>query len=105
MFSTWAGPNCKKFIHEAKMDNVAAEPGRKEKSVHIAVGFFFFANYLIITMFLGLPFTFFHGGILTGMLTVTAVGVLSRITANWELESIARAQVGALQLPTYYNTA
>ena len=85
-----------KMEESSKLDqgNAAVEPDHKEKGVHITVGFFLFANYLIITTFLGLPFTFFYGGIVTGLVTVTAVGVLSRITANWELEAMARAQVG-----------
>ena len=64
--------------------------------MHIAVGFFLFANYMLVTSFLGLPFAFFHGGVLAGILTLAVVAAASRITANWLLEVMARAQVSAL---------
>ena len=90
---------------KSERDSVAEEKG----TVHITVGFFLFVNYMLITTFLGLPFAFFHGGILAGLLTLAVIGTASRITANWVMEVTARAQVSSLSVShtkcVLYSTA
>lgn len=52
-------------------------------------------NYEVGTGFLGIPFAFFHGGILAGTLTMIVAAFVSWNTAIWVLEVMSRAQVGA----------
>lgn len=63
------------------------------KTVSLFTGYFFFINYVVGTGFLGLPFAFYFGGILAGIFTLMAVSFISYNTANWTLETMARAQV------------
>lgn len=71
--------------------------GQKEeseiKSVNIYVGFFFMVNFVLGTGFLGLPFTFFHGGLLVGACTLLFIAFMTWQTALYELEAMGRAQV------------
>ena len=66
---------------------------RETNNLPIWVGFFFIANYLLVTGFLGMPFAFFHGGMLAGAAALFFVTVIFWITAGWMLETMARAQV------------
>ena len=63
------------------------------KTVNIIIGFFFLINYELGMGFLGIPFAFFHGGILTGVFTLLSAAFVTWITATWVLEVMARAQV------------
>ena len=67
--------------------------GGDAKKVHIALSFFFLVNYQLGMGFLGLPFGFFHGGILAGALTLAVMCLLCYGTAMWLLEILSRAQV------------
>ena len=67
--------------------------GGDAKKVHIVLGCFFLDNYQLVMEFLGLPFGFFHGGILTGALTLAVMCLLCYGTAMWLLEVLSRAQV------------
>ena len=70
-----------------------ARDGGDSKKVHIVLSFFFLVNYQLGMGFLGLPFGFFHGGILAGALTLAVMCLLCYGTAMWLLEVLSRAQV------------
>ena len=57
-------------------------------------------NFVLGTGFLGIPFAFFHAGLLAGVVTLAAITFITWNTAIWELECMARAQVQILLL--YY---
>ena len=63
------------------------------KTVPIYFAFFFVLNYTIGTGYLGIPFVFYHSGIITGVFTLLAVSIGSYIGAMWLIEAMARAQV------------
>ena len=63
------------------------------KTVSLIVGFFFLVNYQMATGFLGIPFSFFQGGLLAGALTLLVIAFVSWVAAIWVLEVMARAQV------------
>lgn len=63
------------------------------KTVNIIVGYFFLVNYQLGMGFLGIPFSFFHGGLLAGALTLLVAAFVCWIAAIWVLEVMARAQV------------
>ena len=63
------------------------------KTVNIVVGFFFIVNCQVGMGFLGIPFSFFHGGLLAGALTLLVTSFVSWIAAIWVLEAMGRAQV------------
>ena len=67
--------------------------GETTNNLPIWVGFFFIANYLLVTGFLGMPFAFFHGGMLAGVAALFVVTAIFWISAGWMLETMARAQV------------
>lgn len=50
-------------------------------------------NFVLGTGFLGLPFSFFHGGLLAGACTLLVVGFMTWQSALYELEAMGRAQV------------
>ena len=64
-----------------------------EKTVNIFVGFFFMVNFVLGTGFLGIPFGFFHGGLIAGVFTLGVISIMTWLTSLWELEAMARAQV------------
>jgi len=66
------------------------------KTIPIYFVFFFIINYTMGTGFLGVPFACYHAGIITGLLTNLAVGLLSYVGAIWLIESMARAQVSCM---------
>lgn len=66
---------------------------RGPRTVSVFLGFFFMVNFILGTGFLGIPFGFFHGGIIAGTLTIMVVGIISWLCALWMLDSMARAQV------------
>lgn len=63
------------------------------KTINIFVGFLFFVNFQMGTGFLGIPFAFFHGGLLAGAATLVLASFVNWITAIWLLETLSRAQV------------
>ena len=68
--------------------------GAKEGSgFHIGFGASFIANYLLVTVFLGVPFAFFHGGILAEAVSLVIIAVINWISVGWVLEVMARSQV------------
>jgi len=71
----------------------AADDGVKLIPIYFV--FFFVINYTMGTGFLGIPFSFYHAGIITALLTNLVVGFLSYVGAIWLLESMARAQVSS----------
>jgi len=71
----------------------AADDG--EKAIPVYFVFFFVINYTMGTGFLGMPFSFYHAGIITALLTNLVLGFLCYVGAIWLIESMARAQVSA----------
>lgn len=69
--------------------NVSSQP----QTVNLVVGFLFLINYELGTGFLGIPFAFFHAGLLTGIITLTVATFLAWNAAIWVVEVMARAQV------------
>ena len=63
------------------------------KTVSLVTGYFFFVNFIVGTGFLGMPFAFYFGGIVAGVLTLMVVSFISYNAANWTVEAMARTQV------------
>ena len=63
------------------------------RSVGILSGFFFMINFVVGTGFLSVPYAFFHAGVLSGAITLIVLSFISWNTANWVVETMARAQV------------
>ena len=63
------------------------------KTVGLFTGYFFIINFVIGTGFLGIPYSFYNGGILAGAITLILVSFVSGNTAVYTVESMARAQV------------
>ena len=63
------------------------------KSVNIFLAFFFMVNYCLGTGFLGIPFSFFYAGYLAAIPTLLLIAFVSWNNAEWEIETMARAQV------------
>ena len=63
------------------------------KTIPIYFVFFFVLNYTIGTGYLGIPFVFYHSGLITGVFTLLAISTLCYIGAMWLIEAMARAQV------------
>ena len=63
------------------------------KTINIFIGFLFFVNFQMGTGFLGIPFAFFHGGLLAGAGTLVLASFVNWVTAIWVLETLSRAQV------------
>ena len=85
-----------RFIWNAGVKNKDEEDESHQaspKTVSIIVGFSFLINYTVGMGILGIPFAFFHEGILTGIVTLLIVAFVSWIAAIWVLEVMARAQV------------
>ena len=78
---------------EGDSDNKQDENQVRPKTVNIAIGFFFLINYDMGVGFLGIPFAFFHEGMLAGMITLLPAAFATWNTATWVLEVMARAQV------------
>ena len=81
---------------DAILDCLPCYPSKEkasQKTVSIIVGFFFMVNYQMATGFLGIPFSFFQGGLLAGALTLLVIAFVSWVAAIWVLEVMARAQV------------
>lgn len=68
---------------------------KEPKSVGLVSGFFFNINFIVGTGFLSVPYAFYRAGILTSSLTLLALSIISWNTANWIIETMARAQVSS----------
>ena len=66
------------------------------KTIPIYFVFFFVLNYTLGTGYLGIPYVFYHSGIITGTLTLLVITTLSYTGAMWLIEATARAQVWSL---------
>ena len=67
--------------------------GDHPKTITIFISFFFLVNFVLGAGFLGIPFTFFHGGVFAGACTLVVISFTAWKTAVYELETMARAQV------------
>ena len=65
----------------------------KPKTVNIFLGFFFMVNFVLGTGFLGVPYSFYRSGVIAGALTLVCISVITWMSALWEVETMARAQV------------
>ena len=63
------------------------------RSVGILSGFFFMINFVVGTGFLSVPYAFYHAGVVSGAITLIILSFISWNTANWVVETMARAQV------------
>ena len=63
------------------------------RSVNIFFGFFLMVNLVLGTGFLSIPYAYFHGGILSGIITMLCITFLSWLCAIWVIETMARSQV------------
>ena len=66
---------------------------QKIRSVGILSGFFFMINFVVGTGFLSVPYAFYHAGVVSGAVTLIFLSFISWNTANWVVETMARAQV------------
>lgn len=64
------------------------------KTVNTFLGFFFLINYCLGTGFLGVPYSFYYAGYLAAIPTLLLVVFVAWNAVRWELEVMARAQVG-----------
>ena len=72
---------------------IRKQESQDEKTVNIVVGFSFIVNIILGTGFLGIPYSFFHGGLIAGACTLVVISIMTWLTALWEVEVMARAQV------------
>jgi hypothetical protein len=68
------------------------EKKKGPKSINIFLGFFFMVNFCLGTGFLGVPFSFFYAGYLAAIPTLLVIAFVSWNNAEWEVETMARAQ-------------
>lgn len=88
--------SCRPFDLMKMLSNCCCSQKQKEAGPHtvtIFVGIFFFVNFVLGVGFLGIPFAFFHGGIIAGVGSLIVVVFLAWNTALFEIETMARAQV------------
>ena len=64
------------------------------KSVNILLGCFFLINYNLGSSYLTYPYSFYYAGYLAAIPTLLLVTFMSTVAATWEVEVMARAQVG-----------
>ena len=69
--------------------------GDRGKSIHVAVGLFFFINFCIGTGFLSFPYVFVYSGLLAAIPTTLFGGFATWLCNNYVLEVTARAQVSS----------
>ena len=67
---------------------------RRPKSVNLLLGCFFLINYNLGDSYLTYPYLFYHAGYLAAISTLLLVTFVSTVAATWEIEVMARAQVG-----------
>ena len=84
-----------------KKQFAASDGGEREriaKPVNIFLGCFFLLNYFLGNGYLSYPYSFLYAGYLAAIPTLLLITFTSTITATWELEVMARAQVGQCAL-------
>ena len=69
---------------------------RGPKSVNILLGCFFLINYNLGDSYLTYPYAFYHAGYLAAIPTLLLITFMSTVAATWEVEVMARAQVGSV---------
>ena len=79
------------------------QDGDKPKTINIFLGFFFMVNFILGTGFLGIPYGFFHGGLIAGLCSLLVVAFIAWLCALWEVETMARAQVSIKTYNTVNN--
>ncbi len=62
------------------------------RTVNAFLGFFLFLNLCVGTGFLGVPYAFFYSGYVVAIPTLLLVAFVCWTAANWEIETMARAQ-------------
>ena len=67
------------------------------KTVNIFLAFFFIVNFCLGTGFLGVPFSFFNAGFIAAIPTLLVIAFVSWNNSEWELETMARAQVSVCE--------
>lgn len=63
------------------------------RTVGVLSGFFFMINFVVGTGFLSIPYAFYNAGVISGAITLIVLSFISWNTANWVVETMARAQV------------
>ena len=75
-----------------------SKPERRPKSVNILLGCFFLINYNLGNGFLTYPYSFYYAGYLAAIPTLLLIAFMCTIAAIWEVEVMARAQVGSTEV-------
>ena len=75
-----------------------SKPERRPKSVNILLGCFFLINYNLGNGFLTFPYSFYYAGYLAAIPTLLLIAFMCTIAAIWEVEVMARAQVGSTEV-------
>ena len=75
-----------------------SKPERRPKSVNILLGCFFLINYTLGNGFLTYPYSFYYAGYLAAIPTLLLITFMCTIAAIWEVEVMARAQVGSTEV-------
>ena len=70
------------------------EPSKGPKTVGLAVGYFMVLNYVVGNGFLGIPFTFYHAGMVGSITIFLFIMFMEWNSARWLFEVMSRAQVG-----------
>jgi len=70
--------------------------GNQIRSVSVVSGFFFMINFVVGTGFLSVPYAFYSAGVVSGAVTLIVLSFISWNTANWIVETMARAQVSLI---------
>ena len=75
-----------------------AQNGDKVRSVSVVSGFFFMINFVVGTGFLSVPYAFYKAGVISGAVTLIVLSFISWNTANYIVETMARAQVSLMSI-------
>ena len=81
---------------ECSWSKTSSDGERGPKSVNILLGCFFLINYNLGDSYLAYPYAFYHAGYIAAIPTLLLVTFMSTIAATWEVEVMARAQVGSV---------
>eukprot|EP00731_Ephydatia_muelleri_P012370 Em0006g1264a len=68
------------------------EPSKGPKTVGLAVGYFMVLNYVVGNGFLGIPFTFYHAGMVGSITIFLFIMFMEWNSARWLFEVMSRAQ-------------
>ena len=75
-----------------------SKPERRPKSVNILLGCFFLINYNLGNGYQTYPYSFYYAGYLAAIPTLLLIAFMCTIAAIWEVEVMARAQVGSTEV-------